>query len=67
VGNNFRPGARVFIGEDGSPWPVVRAKGATALVLRGGAALEAKFPKGAPVAIRVVNPDGGEGSATFTR
>ena len=66
-GTNFQPGIQVFIGNDLTPWPDVRYKNSTRLVLKGGRALKDKFPKNVPVTIRVVNPDGGQDTATFTR
>jgi uncharacterized repeat protein (TIGR01451 family) len=66
-GDNFQQGAQVFIGDDATPWPNVTYKSAMRLTLKRGAELKAKFPKGVPVQIRVVNPDGGQAIATFTR
>lgn len=66
-GENFQPGAQVFIGTDRIPWPNVRFKNSTMLVVKKGGALKARFPKGVAVPIRVLNPDGGEDTATFTR
>lgn len=66
-GINFQPGVQVFIGNDPNPWPNVRFKSDTMLVVKKGGQLKARFPNNVPVTIRVVNPDGGEDSATFTR
>ncbi|MBK6428141.1 MAG: SBBP repeat-containing protein [Blastocatellia bacterium] len=66
TGELFLPGARVFIGSDEQPWPNVRLKGLTRLVL-SGTELKARFPRGVEVTVRVVNPDGGEATTTFTR
>jgi uncharacterized repeat protein (TIGR01451 family) len=66
-GTNFQPGIQVFIGDDTTPWPDVKYKDTTQITLRRGANLKARFPKGVPVVIRVVNPDGGEDTITFTR
>ncbi len=67
TGTNFQPGVQVFIGNDVNAWPDVKFKNGTSLTLRKGATLKTKFPKGIAVPIRVVNPDGGEDTATFTR
>jgi PKD repeat protein len=64
-GTGFQAGLGVFIG--GEPWSNVAWKKATKIVLKKGAALKALFPRGVPVEIRVVNPDGGEMTTTFTR
>lgn len=66
-GTNLQAGAQVFIGADATPWPNVKYKNATRIVLKKGKTLKSRFPKGVPVTIRVVNPDGGEATATFTR
>lgn len=67
LGANFQPGVVVFIANDASPWPSVKMKDSATLTLKKGATLKARFPKGVPVVLRVVNPDGGQASATFTR
>jgi uncharacterized repeat protein (TIGR01451 family) len=67
TGSNFQPGVRVFVGGDEAAWANVKAKGTTALVLRGGRALKRKFPAGTAVGLRIVNPDGGEVTASFSR
>lgn len=56
-GSNFQPGASVYI--NGDPWTNIRWKNNGRLVIKGGAALKAKVPKGTPTAITIVNPDGG--------
>ena len=66
-GERFAPGASVFIGGDSVAWPTVTVGGPTSISLGGGKLLKARFPKGASVTIRVVNPDGGEASGLFTR
>jgi hypothetical protein len=66
TGNNFQAGAAVFIGGDVSPWGTLSVKSATQIVLKQGGALKAKFPKGVAVAIRVVNPDGGSATGSYT-
>jgi hypothetical protein len=67
VGSTFQEGVQVFIGGDATPWPSVRRRGETVLVLKKGDPLADRFPPGEAVEIRVVNPDGGEASTTFTR
>lgn len=65
-GENLSPTAGVFVGADATPWPDVRAT-AKGLVLGTGRALKDRFPRGVAVPIRVVNPDGGSATVTFTR
>lgn len=67
TGSGFQPGIQVTLGSDPSPWPVVTLSGTTSLTLGSGKTLKAKFPKGQAVPIRLVNPDGGEATATYTR
>lgn len=67
TGSNLQPGVAVIIGTDIAPWPDVKYKDSTMIVLRKGGPLKAKFPKGVPVQIEVRNPDGGVATATFTR
>lgn len=67
VGSNFQSGALVYVGGSATPWPNVKSKGTTQLLLRKGATLEAAFPAGVPTDIRIVNPDGGAVVVTFTR
>ena len=62
----FQPGARVYVGSDAAAWAAVKQKGDTSLVLSGDG-LKRRFPKRVPVSLRVVNPDGGEATALFTR
>jgi PKD repeat protein len=66
-GASFAEGASVFLGGSPEPWLSVRRKGDSKLVLRGGASLKALFPKGVPVTVKVVNPDGGWAEAPFVR
>ena len=66
TGNNFQAGAAVFIGGDVSPWGTQSVKGPTQIILKQGSVLKAKFPKGVAVAIRVVNPDGGSATGSYT-
>ncbi|MEW5764515.1 MAG: PKD domain-containing protein [Acidobacteriota bacterium] len=67
TGQNFQAGAQVYIGSDSQPWPSTTVKNSTKVILGGGAALKAKFPKGQAVTLRLVNPDGGWCTATYTR
>jgi hypothetical protein len=67
TGANFDPGLQVFVGEDAEAWANVRVKSARSLVIKGGGALKARFPKGVAVALRVVNPDGQSDGVTYTR
>jgi uncharacterized repeat protein (TIGR01451 family) len=66
-GANLQFGAQVFIGGSATPWPDVKYKNGTRIILKKGATLKAAFPKGVPVEIRIVNPDGGETTTSFTR
>jgi hypothetical protein len=66
-GENFRSTSRVYVGDDTTPWPTVVYKDGTSLILKGGEALEARFPVGTPVRIRVENPSGEQTSSVFTR
>ena len=65
-GTNFQPGLRVYVGTDSAPWPSVKYKSATRLILKGSA-LKSRFPRGQMVQIRVVNPDTGSDTIQFTR
>lgn len=65
-GTNFQPGLSVYIGTDSAPWPSVKYKSATRLILKGSA-LKSRFPHGQMVQIRVVNPDTGSDTIQFTR
>lgn len=66
-GGNFQTGVEVFWGSDPAPWSPVTRKSDGLLVLKGGSALKARFPRGQAVSIRVRNPDGGEATTTYTR
>lgn len=66
AGGGFQSGVQVYLGEDPNPWSTVTVSDGR-LVLKKGRALKVRFPKGVPITIRVVNPDGGERSTTFTR
>jgi hypothetical protein len=67
TGRNLQIGLQVFIGADTTAWPTVKRKGEGTLVLAKGPALEAKFPRGVPTPIRIVNPDGGVAVVQVTR
>jgi hypothetical protein len=66
-GGNLQDGIQVFLGASPSAWVLVSRKSDTKIVIKKGSALKALFPKGVPVAIRLLNPDGGEAFATYTR
>jgi hypothetical protein len=67
TGGGFAPGVQVFVGSDATGWSPVARKSSRVLVLKGGDALEARFPVGVDVPIRVRNPDGGEATTTVRR
>ncbi len=67
LGANFQIGVVVFIGADATPWPSVKMKDSATLTLKKGSTLKSRFPKGVPVTLRVVNPDGGQASMSYTR
>ena len=48
-------------------WPSVKMKDSATLTLKKGSTLKSRFPKGVPVTLRVVNPDGGQASMSYTR
>lgn len=65
-GGGFAPGCVVKI--NGVNAPLTEYKNSTLLQVKGGALLKALLPKGVPVLVTVVNPDGGlSNSASFTR
>jgi len=66
-GSNFHTDVEVYIASDTTPWTNVKYKSDSLLILKKGSALKAKFPKGVPVEIKVVNGDGGYGTTTYTR
>jgi len=66
-GSNFQDGVQVFLGGDATPWGNTVRKSDGLLVLKGGASLKARFPSGQAVSIRVLNPDGGQATTTYTR
>jgi len=66
MGSNFQSGIQVFIGNDATPWPTVTQKGTTKLVIKGGASLKAKVPKGTPTLFTFKNTDGGSATTTFS-
>ncbi len=67
AGVNFQAGTTVFIGTDETPWSNAVVKSGGLIVLKGGAALKAMFPRGVAVPVRVQNPDGATATATYTR
>ncbi len=67
TGQHFQMGAQVFLGSDTAPWPQTTVKNTAKVVLGGGKALKAKFPQGQAIQIRLVNPDGGTCTTTYTR
>lgn len=67
IGANFQPGCQVYVGTSSTPWTSVTYTSASTLVLNGGRKLKRKFPLDTTVRIRVVNPDGGQGSTTYRR
>lgn len=67
TGSNFHSDLKVYIGGDENPWTNVKFKSSSQIVLKGGSALKAKFPKGVPVEIKIVNGDGGEATFTYKR
>ena len=66
TGTNFHQGVVVYVASDMQPWAGLKFKSDTTLVLKGSG-LKQKFPKGVAVPIRVVNPDTGEDTISFTR
>jgi parallel beta-helix repeat protein len=67
TGAHFQYGIRVYIAGDSSLWNNYVRKSEVLIVLKGGSALKARFPRGQAVSIRVVNPNGGEATTTYTR
>jgi hypothetical protein len=67
AGTGFQAGAEAYVGGDATPWPVVTVSGTSLVTLGGGRGLKQRFPKRVGVQIRVVNPDGGEATTTFSR
>jgi len=65
-GSNFKPGCVVKI--NGAQVPTTTYKDSTHVVAKKGSALKNMCPKGTPVKITVVNPDGGVSNEfTYTR
>ncbi len=65
-GNYFQPGSKVFI--NSMPVPASVTKSTTMVVAKEGRPLKAMVPKGVPVIVSVVNPDGGVSlSSTYVR
>jgi|WetSurMetagenome_2_1015567.scaffolds.fasta_scaffold03361_2 hypothetical protein len=67
TGSHFEDGVAVLIWPDQQAWSNTQRKSDTQILLKGGASLKAKFPKGQPVTLHIVNPDGGRTTATYTR
>ncbi len=65
-GTGFQAGVKVYIGSSTTPWANTQFVSSTRLQL-SGEGLSRRFPRGQPVTIRVVNPDGHAVSTTFTR
>lgn len=65
-GTNFQVGVAVYVGSDATPWPTLKRKSETRLILKG-AGLKSRFPRGESVTVRVVNPDGGSDTASMVR
>lgn len=63
-GANFQQGAEVYI--DDALWTNIKWKSSSRIVIKGGASLKAAVPKGKGVSVRLVNPDGGETSFTWS-
>lgn len=66
-GGNIQAGARVYVGDDISPWPNTVIKSSSLLKLKGPGAIRSSFPKGTEVSLTVVNPDEGTAAGSFTR
>jgi hypothetical protein len=67
TGSNLLEGLTVLIGGDPTPWTNVVRPSDSTVVLKKGQLLRDRFPKGAPVTVRVVNPDGGSVEAVLVR
>ncbi len=64
TGSNLQNGIRVFI--NGTEWTSVAWKNLGKIKLGGGKALKTAVPKGASTPVRLLNPDGGSVTRTFT-
>ena len=64
-GAGFADGVHAFVGD--ATWLHLKRKGATRVVLTGGAPLKTLFPKGTFVPIRVENPDGQSATVEYDR
>jgi plastocyanin len=64
TGSNLQNGIRVFINE--MEWAGVGWKNPGKIKLGGGKALKAAVPKGTGTVVRLLNPDGGSVTQTFT-
>jgi PKD repeat protein len=65
-GTGFAQGVKVYIGSSTTAWANTRWVSAQRLQL-SGSGLSRQFPRGRAMTIRVVNPDGGTASRSFTR
>ena len=63
-GSNLQSGIKVFINDTATEWSLVSWKTPTKIILQGGAQLKAAVPKGTPVNLLFVNPDGGSAAMT---
>ncbi len=66
TGSNFKPGLKVYIGSDSTPWSSTKVQSSSSILLNGSG-LRSRFPSGVSVTIRVVNPDGGSAAGQFRR
>ncbi|HPA27371.1 MAG TPA: Ig domain-containing protein [Acidobacteriota bacterium] len=67
IGTNFHSDATIYIGANNDPWTNFKYKSQEQIVLKGGASLKAKFPKGIPVDIKIINGDGGTATLSYMR
>ncbi len=64
-GSNLQPGIQVFIA--GTRWTNLAPKSSTHFIIKGGVSLKALFPVSVSVSIKLVNPDGGVVTTSWTR
>ncbi len=67
IGTNFHSDATIYIGTNTDEWTNFKYKSQGQIVLKGGASLKEKFPKGIPVDIKIVNGDGGNATLSYIR
>jgi hypothetical protein len=65
-GSNLQAGALVYIGTSTTPWPTIKYKSTGLVVLKGDGLLNS-FPVGVAVTVRIVNPNNGSDTFTYTR